>query len=48
MGLTCRPECPPRHRLLFYELCAYISRGVHRKVYFRRVLHLHRYQPIPA
>ena len=27
VGLTCQPACPPRHQLLFYELCAYIKSG---------------------
>ena len=33
--------------ILFYELCAYISRGVHWKVYSRHVLHISRREGIP-
>jgi hypothetical protein len=33
---------------MFYELCAYISLGVHWKVYFRHVLHIPRRDGIPS
>ena len=46
MGSICQHASPPRHLRLFYELCAYISLGVHWKVYFRRVLHIPRRQGI--
>jgi len=28
VALTCRPACPPRHRILFYPLCGYIKSGI--------------------
>jgi len=48
VGFICQRACLPGHQRLFYELCAYISLGVHRKVYFRRVLRIPGGQVIPV
>ena len=39
-GINVRHASAARHPLLFYKLYAYMSLGVHRKVYSRRVLHV--------
>ena len=47
-GINVRHASAARHGRLFYKLYAYMSLGVHRKVYSRRVLHVRRRDGGPA